>query len=229
MLRILVPALILSLPLLARADETPLPAASPSPSPAKVDRAFDPSGFDEKTLRAIAERGSIVMIDYDSKGALQLVTAGIVVDAPPADVYAIVSDFDHMKEFMPQVEESKIVKTKGDLRDVDFELKFKFSVITSTMKYTARFDLSKPDKITFDYVAGDLKSGGGAYVFLPLENGTKTLLFYSTISDLRSMGFLTRALLKEQPAMEPAIHVSSASVVVKAIQKRVEQKKKDKK
>ena len=165
-----------------------------------------------------------MVVDDDANGKLKLVTAGAVVNAPPSSVYGVVSDFDHLKDFMPQVVKSKVVK-KDDVahtRDVQFELKFKFSVITSSVDYVIRFDVSQPDRIDFAYVSGDIKGGGGSYRFLPLDGGTKTLLFYSVISDLRSMGFLTRALLKEQPQMEPAIHVSSASLVVTNLKKRVE-------
>ena len=210
---------------LGRAADDASPGPSPSPSASPTPGfTFDPAGLDQGTLRTVAERGSIVIVDDDATGKLKLVTSGVVIDAPPSSVYGVVSDFDHLKDFMPQVVKSKVVK-KDDVahtRDVQFELKFKFSVITSSIEYVTRFDLSQPDRIDFQYVSGDIKGGGGSYRFIPLDGGTKTLLFYSVISDLKSMGFLTRALLKDQPQMEPAIHVSSASLVVTNLKRRVE-------
>src|SRR4051812_18470133 len=129
--------LLLSLPAaLARATDDASPTASPSPSPTP-NLSFDPAGLDEATLRTVAERGSIVIVDDDASGKLKLVTSGAVVNAPPSSVYGVVSDFDHLKDFMPQVVKSKVVK-KDDVahtRDVQFELKFKFSFITSSVEY----------------------------------------------------------------------------------------------
>lgn len=195
---------------------------------AATPRVFDPEGLDIATLREVAERGTAVIVDSDRTG-LQLVTAGIVVDAPPQTVFDVAADYDHFKDFMPQVESAKVVGTTPDgAKDVEIALKFKFSVITSSVTYVARHKAEPPKRITYEYVGGDMKSGGGSYSFVPLDGGAKTLLFYSTISDLRSMGFLTRTLLKEQPSMEPAILVSTASLVASAVKARAEAEHKKK-
>lgn len=184
--------------------------------------AFDPEGLDLKTLRTVAERGTAVIVDADGKGALKLVTAGIVIDATPQAVYDVATDFAHYPEFMPQVQTSKVVDTKPDHTDVDIGLKFHFSVISTSVAYTQRVTTSPPDKVDFKFVGGELKVGGGSWRLVPLDGGKKTLAFYSTISDLRAMGYFTRTLLKEQPSMETAIQVSTASLVAGAVKKRAE-------
>ncbi len=196
--------------------------ANPSAVPVAGARGFDPAGLDPATLRALAERGSVVVVDSDAKGKVSLVTAGIVVDAPPAQVHKLVSDFAGHKAFVPQVDEAKVIATEADHQDVEMTLKFKFSVITTSCRYTIRYKTGSADTIPFEIVDGDLKGGSGSYAFLPLEGGAKTLLFYSTIYDLRKMGFLTRKLLKDQPSMESAILASSATVVAAAVKKRAE-------
>ncbi len=199
-----------------------LPFALLAATPSSTPLVFDPEGLDIATLRKVAEHGTAVVVDSDKSG-LKLVTAGIVIDAPPQTVYDVASDYDHYKDFMPQVETAKVTATQADgSKDVEFQLKFKFSVITSSVKYTARHTYDPPKRISFEHVSGDIKSGGGSYSMVPLDGGEKTLLFYSTMSDLRSMGFLTRTLLKEQPSMEPAIHVSTASLVAGAVKARAE-------
>lgn len=187
-----------------------------------TDLAFNPENLDTKTLRTLAERGTSVIVDSDATGALKLVTASIVVNAPPQAVFDTAMDFAHFPEFMPQVESAKVDADAPDHKNVQLGLKFKFSVISTSMKYTERVTWTAPERITFQFVEGDLTKGGGSYRMLPLDGGTKTLLFYSTISDLRSTGFLTRTLIKEQPPMEAAIQVSTASVVAEAIKKRAE-------
>lgn len=183
---------------------------------------FNPESLDTRTLRTLAERGTSIIVDTDASGALKLVTAGIVVNAPPQTVFDTAMDFAHFPEFMPQVESAKVESETADHKNVQLGLKFKFSVISTSMKYTERVTWNAPESITFQFVEGDLTRGGGSYRMLPIDGGAHTLLFYSTISDLRSTGFLTRTLIKEQPPMEAAIQVSTASVVAQAIKKRAE-------
>ncbi|HVO30906.1 MAG TPA: SRPBCC family protein [bacterium] len=189
-----------------------------------TDLTFNPENLDTKTLRTLAERGTSIIVDSDATGALKLVTAGIVVNAPPQAVFDTAMDFSHFPEFMPQVESAKVDIDAADHKNVQLGLKFKFSVISTSMKYTERVTWSAPERITFQFIEGDLTKGGGSYRMLPIDGGSRTLLFYSTISDLRSTGFLTRTLIKEQPPMEAAIQVSTASVVAQAIKKRAESK-----
>src|SRR5688500_15646959 len=154
-------------------------ASTPTPAPSATPRVFDPEGLDIVTLRKLAERGTAVIVDSDKSG-LQLVTAGIVVDATPQEVYDAATDYDHFKEFMPQVESAKVIATKeSGEKDVEFQLKFKFSVITSSVKYTARHTFDPPKRVSFEHIAGEIKSGGGSYSFVPLDGGEKTLMFYS--------------------------------------------------
>lgn len=189
-----------------------------------ADLAFKPEHLDMQTLRSVAERGSVVLIDTDPKGALELVTAGVVIDAPPEKVFQVATDFDHFPEFMPQVSSAKVVNDAPDHKNVQIGLKFKFGVISTSMKYTERVTWKEPESMTFQFIEGDLTKGGGSWRFVALDGGSKTLAFYSTISDLRSTGFLTRTLIKEQPSMETAIQVSTVSVVTEAVKKRVESK-----
>lgn len=188
------------------------------------ERMFDAAGLDTATLKTLAERGSIVVVDNDAKGKPELVTAGTIVDATPETVYGVITDYANFADFMPQVEECKVVKERdGGGKDVEFKLKFKVSVMTQRIQYTARFHTYVPnEKVAFEYVKGDIKDGGGSYVLLPYEGGKKTLLFYSTVSDLSSTGYFTRKLIQDQPSMEGAMHVSTAQVVSGAVKKRAE-------
>lgn len=188
------------------------------------ERVFDPAGLDVATLKALADRGGLVVVDNDEKGKPELVTAGTIVDATPETVYSVITDYDHFHEFMPQVESCKIVKQRDDgTRDVEFDIKVKVSVVTQRMKYTARFHKYVPnEKVAFEFISGDIKDGGGSYVLVPYDDGRKTLMFYSTVSDIKSAGYFTRKLVEDQPSMEGAMLVSTAQVVSGAVKKRAE-------
>lgn len=200
-----------------------LAAAGPTAETTYKDRSFDPGGLDAATLRTLAQKGTLVILDDDGKGHPELTTAGIIIDARPETVYEVITDYASFPEFMPQVQRCEVVKEREDgTRDVEFELKFKFSVISQKVKYTARFHTYEKDKkVGFEFVKGDLE-GGGSYVLVPYEDGKKTMLFYSSVSKMDDMGFLMKKLLKEQPHMEAAIHASTASVVSQAVKTRAE-------
>ena len=188
------------------------------------ERVFDPTGLDAATIQSMADRGTFLVVDENDKGRPELVTAGVVIDATPETVYGVITDYAHFTEFMPQLEECKVVKEREDgTRDVEFSLKFKVSVMTQRIHYTARFHTYVPnEKVAFEFIKGDLKDGGGSYLLVPYENGKKTMLFYSTISDAKETGYFTRKLIEDQPQMEGALMVSTASVVSGAVKKRAE-------
>ena len=48
------------------------------------------------------------------------------------------------------------------------------------------------------------------------------MIFYSTYTDLLSMGWIVASLLEEQPSMEMAIQASTAVMVVKSVKEAVE-------
>lgn len=183
---------------------------------------FDPANLDVQTLRSLAERGAVVIVDNDAAGKLKLVTAGIVVDAPPQAVFDTAMDYEHYTEFMPQVEKCKVTAAAPDHKDVDLTIKIHFSLFSTSVKYQERVTWNAPQSIDVLFNGGDLKTGGGSWRMVPLDGGKRTLAFYSTMSDLRSTSMITRQLLKDQPSMESAIQASTTSMVVGAVKKRTE-------
>ena len=199
-------------------------AAAPVETPTYKDRVFDPSGLDLASLKTLADRGTLVMVDDDDHGKPELVTALTVVETPPEAVYDVITNYKKFTKFMPQLQRIEVLEERDDgTRDVQFELKFKFSIVSQKVKYTARFHTYEPNrKVGFEFIEGDLKDGGGSYLLLPWNEGKETLMFYSTVSKVDDMGYVMRTLLKEQPHMEAAIHASTAEVVSSAVKKRAE-------
>ena len=54
--------------------------------------AFDPTSLPAATLSSLLDAGSWVLVEED-EGKLTRTTAGILVDAPPDEVKAAVSDY----------------------------------------------------------------------------------------------------------------------------------------
>lgn len=211
--------LLLTLPLTCLISSTP---ARASEEMSVVRLQVDPDSI-EKLLR----QGEILIIKENEQGGrFKFVTAGVLINAPPEEVWKTITDYNHYQEFVPDCE--KVEVTPGDAEDVYFTkitIAFKFSIIKYRVRYTLR-QVHQKDKLRIDWtlMEGDLADAIGAWELIPLEGGKVTATFYSAYSDLRSLGYLVRFMFKEQPVMEMAITSSTAILMARATKVRVEGK-----
>jgi ribosome-associated toxin RatA of RatAB toxin-antitoxin module len=185
-------------------------------------QAFDASKVDAATLARLAGTGQIVVVEEAPNGKLTLVTAGQKVNVPPEKVWALITDYGNYHKWMPQVDKVTTSGRKGNMVDVFFDLDFQFSVISKEVTYTMRHIETPMTSIRWFLTKGDFSSSRGSWHLVPADGGKATLIFYSTYTDLMSMGWIVASLLKEQPSMEMAIQASTAVMVVKAVKEAVE-------
>ncbi len=185
-------------------------------------QAFDASKVDGATLARLAGTGQIVVVEEAPNGKLTLVTAGQKVNVPPEKVWALITDYGNYHTWMPQVDKVKSSNRKGDTVDVFFDLDFQFSVISKEVTYTMRHIETPMKSVRWFLTEGDFSSSRGSWHLVPTDGGQATLIFYSTYTDLMSMGWIVASLLEEQPSMELAIQASTAVMVVKAVKTAVE-------
>ena len=60
-----------------------------------------------------------IAVTIDRKGDTFAVTVGLVLDATAEDVFAVLTDYDHMARFVSNVLESRIVRRDGDRLEVE--------------------------------------------------------------------------------------------------------------
>jgi ribosome-associated toxin RatA of RatAB toxin-antitoxin module len=185
-------------------------------------QAFDASKVDGPTLERLAGTGQIVVVEEGPNGRLTLVTAGQKVNVPPEKVWALVTDYANYHKWMPQVDKVIASNRKGNTVDVFFDLDFQFSVISKEVTYSMRHIENPMTSIRWFLTEGDFSSSRGSWHLVPTDGGKATLIFYSTYTDLMSMGWIVASLLEEQPSMEMAIQASTAVMVVKAVKEAVE-------
>lgn len=189
------------------------------PSNAWASRA---DTVEPNTLKKLVGSGQIVMIDEHPDGTLKLVTGATHVKSAPQDVWKIITDYGAYPEWMPQTSAVTVSNQKGDSRDVHYQLDFEFSVITKRVEYTVRHRWTDNRRIDWTLVDGDFKTAVGSWELVSTDNGAGTLVFFSTYTNLDSMGWIVKALLKEQPTMDIAIQGSTALMAVKAVKERAE-------
>ena len=181
----------------------------------------------QDTIEKLLQEGEILIIKENPQGGrFKFITAGVLINAAPAEVWKTITDYNHYPEFVPDCEKASIAP--GDAKNalfITFIVAFKFSVLKYHLNYTLR-EVYQRNKWRIDWTLkeGDLAEAIGAWELIPLEGGKKTAAFYSSYSDLRSLGYLVKNLLQDQPVMELAIASTSALLMARAVKARTEGK-----
>ena len=186
--------------------------------------AVDRSGIDINTIKNLMKTGQMLIIEEKPDGTLKMVTAGIVINEPPAKVYETLVQYDKYHEYMPSTVECRIVKDDGNTKDVFYKISFKFSVLKWEVEYTLRQTFVANKEIRWKLLEskGDkLKETDGAWQLFSLPGG-KTAAFYSAYSDLKSISWVIRKALEADPSMELAVNASACVMVIKALKNRME-------
>jgi len=179
------------------------------------------------SVEKLLQEGEILIIKENEQGGrFKFITAGILINASPDVVWNTITDYGHYPEFVPDCE--KVSVSPGEAADIlltDITVAFKFSILKYRVRYTLR-QVHRKDKLRIDWTLkeGDLAEAVGAWELIPLEEGKKTAAFYSSYSDLRSLGYLVKFMFKEQPVMELAIASTTAILMARAVKAKVEAK-----
>jgi len=198
-------------------------------SPLMVDAsdfktAFERSRIDMKTVSRLMDKGQLVIIDEKPDGTLELVTAGIIIDAPIDKVWETIKDFEKYPEFMPSTAATKVLKEGKEGTDVRYKIAFKFSVLKWEVEYVLRHTFVDKKELTWTLVNSKndkIKTTFGKWQLFPGSKKT-TLAFYSAYSDIKSISWVIKTALEAEPSMEMAINSSSCVMVLKALKNWVE-------
>jgi ribosome-associated toxin RatA of RatAB toxin-antitoxin module len=180
------------------------------------------STINPQDLAQLMRQGSMMITKETPAGKLDLITSGVVINAPPDQVLAAISDFERYPEFMPSTEEVKVLSTDGDTRRVYFHIKFAFSVLSYTVEYTLKQHMVPGRGYWWELESGDLARAIGSWEVIPLEGGKKSAAIYSIYTDIRSIGKVVRYFIDKEPGMDVAINASTCLLVLKAVRSRVE-------
>ncbi|MNS23312.1 Polyketide cyclase / dehydrase and lipid transport [compost metagenome] len=122
------------------------------------------------------------------------VTATMYVEAPPKAVFGVLTDYDHLAEFMPLVNAAKTLETSP-----------KGATVLFKVRYMRFFEIEEVDvrthepysRITWQAIKGPLKVSNGSWVLKPQGKGTH--LTYQTDVDpgMPVPSALTGMLLKQ--------------------------------
>ena len=202
----------------------PLILSLPSSAGAAAKYTLLPeSNLSPAMLDQLLAKGMLMLISENPDGSLQLITSGILINKSPQEVYNVMTDFDHYKDFMPSTQEVQILKKSGNVWDIHYKIKFAFSILSYSVEYVLTTTLDPIKGMKWDLKEGDIAKAYGSWEFIPVGDGSKTAAIYSVYSDIRSIGKVVRYFIEKEPSMDIAINASTCALVLKAVKKRVEQ------
>jgi ribosome-associated toxin RatA of RatAB toxin-antitoxin module len=102
----------------------------------------------------------------------QRATESTLVNAPPAVVYGVVTDFEHYMDWVGDLKRIDVLERDADGRPLEVE--FRAAAFGRSTTYTLHYDYSRaPDVLMWHQSRGDLTSTlNGQYRFEPAPGGT---------------------------------------------------------
>lgn len=98
------------------------------------------------------------------------VSASTFVQAPPAAVYRVLTDYAHMHEFMPMVVRVEALSETPSTARVMFHFRY---LRFFDFEETDERELEPPHRISFRSIHGPLKSASGIWRMTPERGGTR--------------------------------------------------------
>ncbi len=95
--------------------------------------------------------------------AQQSIDVGVSPDA----FYAVISDYEAYPEFLPLLEDVRVVRREGDVVDAEFTLH-----LIKRLRYTLRLDGRPGLGLSWTLLEGDFVANAGGWTLEPLPDGT---------------------------------------------------------
>lgn len=112
-----------------------------------------------------------------NQGDFIRVTASADLQVDPRTVWAVISDYDHLAEFIPFMRSSKVVQRDGDKLQVDLAGEFVFLFFRRPVEVRLEVVETPQRRIVAHAVSGNLRAMEGRYTIEALPSGLVRLSY----------------------------------------------------
>ncbi|VTU17004.1 SRPBCC family protein [Variovorax sp. RA8] len=127
---------------------------------------------------ASAASADRVSVETDGQGELITVTASADMQVDPRTVWAVISDYDRLADFIPDMSSSRVIRRDGDQVLIEQTGEFAFLFFRQPVEVRLSVRESPPRRIVAHAVGGNLQSMEGHYAVESLP-GNQVRLSYS--------------------------------------------------
>src|ERR1700687_6295280 len=135
-----------------------------------------PLALAQVPLRTDAQDGSDIHVHVKKNGATIIVDVEMMVQAPALATWDVLTDYDHMAQFVANVQSSKITDRKGNTLVVAQKSGTSFGLLKFSFDNVREVELVPHSEVRSKLISGDMKAsafttrimsdgGGGARVF----------------------------------------------------------------
>jgi carbon monoxide dehydrogenase subunit G len=123
-----------------------------------------------------------IAIDVKKIGETVIVDANFVVPASQHEVWDVLTDFDHMVKFLPNLQFSKVVAGSENKIQVEQKGRVAYGVLSFSFHNVREVDLAPYHEIRSHLVRGNLKKGEGTTQLIAEGNGTRVVYHNESLS-----------------------------------------------
>jgi carbon monoxide dehydrogenase subunit G len=129
---------------------------------------------------ALAESEPKVSISHDQPRDAMVIHASIDIEAPPAIVWAVITDCKRAPNYVPNMESCRVVERephdRWQVRETVHNV-----MLLPRIRSVSRVEFDKDRRMSFKKAGGDMRIAEGEWRLDPLEKGKATRLRYDAV------------------------------------------------
>jgi ribosome-associated toxin RatA of RatAB toxin-antitoxin module len=116
--------------------------------------------------------------DAEGDKVYQIRSSG-TVEATPAAVWRILTDYNHLADYLPNLTSTRVVSRSGDRAIVEQLGTARFLFFSRTIRLLVQVNERAPDRIDIGLIEGDMKVYRASWELSPVAGATGTRVVYS--------------------------------------------------
>jgi hypothetical protein len=135
-----------------------------------------PLALAQAPLRTDTQNGSDILVNVKKNGELIIVDVEMVVQASPLATWDVLTDYDHMAQFVANVQSSKITNRKGNTLVVAQKSGTAFGLLKFSFDNVREVELVPHSEIRSNLISGDMKASAFTTRIVSDEGGVTRVL-----------------------------------------------------
>lgn len=131
---------------------------------------------------ADAPAGDNLKVNVQKNGDTVVIDLSTTVQATPQEAWDVFTDFDHMTQFLPNLNTSRVLEKNGDQWKVEQKGQASHGVFSFSFESTKQFVLKPYESIQSHLISGTLKKHESLTTLTPDGSGTRITYHAESIS-----------------------------------------------
>jgi ribosome-associated toxin RatA of RatAB toxin-antitoxin module len=122
---------------------------------------------------------NVERVDGPEGDKVYQITSSGTVEATPAVVWRILTDYNHLADYLPNLTSTRVVSRNGDRAIVEQLGTARFLFFSRTIRLLVQVNERAPDRIDIGLIEGDMKVYRASWELSPMAGATGTRVVYT--------------------------------------------------